>query len=94
MHTDVCDPMQVNSVGGNRYFVSFIDNFNRNAHVYFLRDKYVVFHVFKEYEVLVTNQTCLTIGGALRIDGGGEYTSNEFERYLTSKIHPSLSTAK
>lgn len=84
VHTDVCGPMQTESLGGSKYFVSFIDDFSRTVHVFFLRDKCSVFQVFKEYELLVTNETGQTIG-TLRSDGGGEYMSLEFESYLSSR---------
>lgn len=84
VHSDVCGPMQTESIGGSKYIVSFIDDFSRYAHVYFLHDKSSVFHVFKEYESMVTNATGQTIG-TLRTDGGGEYVSHEFESYLTSR---------
>jgi hypothetical protein len=33
-HSDVCGPMQNKSVGGSFYFVTFIDDYSRFAHVY------------------------------------------------------------
>jgi transposase InsO family protein len=83
VHSDVCGPMQTESLGGSKYVVSFIDDYSRYAHVYFLREKSSVFQVFKEYENIVTNATGQTIG-TLRSDGGGEYMSHEFESYLSS----------
>ena len=29
IHSDVCGPMPVNSVGGSRYFVTFVDDYTR-----------------------------------------------------------------
>ena len=28
IHTDLCGPMQCESVGGNKYFITFIDDFS------------------------------------------------------------------
>lgn len=39
VHTDVCGPMRVTSISGARYFVTFIDNYNRWCQVYFLKKK-------------------------------------------------------
>ncbi len=39
IHTDVCGPMKTTSHGGVRYFFTFIDNFSRKTHVYFLKAK-------------------------------------------------------
>jgi hypothetical protein len=81
IHSDVCGPMQNVSLGGSKYFVSFIDDYSRFSHVYYVNEKSDVFGVFKEYKALVENQTGQTIA-VLRTDGGGEYVSNEFEQYL------------
>lgn len=83
IHSDVCGPMQNVSIGGSRYFVSFIDDYTRYSHVYFVNEKCDVFDVFKEFNALVSNQTGQTIK-VLRTDGGGEYVSGEFEAYLKS----------
>jgi len=81
IHSDVCGPMQTQSVGGNRYFVTFIDNFSRYTVVYFIKKKSEVFEKFKEFEASVTNHFGCKIK-TLRSDGGGEYTSTDFEQYL------------
>jgi len=39
IHSDVCGPMPTDSIGGNKYFVTFIDNFSRCCAVYFLKHK-------------------------------------------------------
>jgi len=36
IHSDVCGPFEVKSVGGNRYFVTFIDEFTRKLWIYTL----------------------------------------------------------
>ena len=48
VHTDVWGPAQVSSLGGSRYFVSFIDDASRKLWVYFLKHKSDVFDVFKK----------------------------------------------
>ena len=74
VHSDVCRPMQENSLGGNRYFVTFIDDKSRFTAVYFMKTKNKVLEKFKEYEAMVTNMTEKKIKN-LRSDNGGEYTS-------------------
>ena len=49
IHSDVCGPMQINSIGGSRYILSFIDDFSRYAMVYFLKSKGEVIEKFKHY---------------------------------------------
>ena len=34
IHSDVCGPMQNASIGGSRYFVTFIDDYRRFTHVH------------------------------------------------------------
>uniref|UniRef100_A0A1X7UVK0 Integrase catalytic domain-containing protein n=1 Tax=Amphimedon queenslandica TaxID=400682 RepID=A0A1X7UVK0_AMPQE len=77
--------MQFDSFSGKMYFVSFIDDFSHCCPVYFIRQNSEVFEKFKEFNVLTTNQTGLRIG-IFRTDNGREYLSNEFEKYLKSKL--------
>ena len=84
IHSDVCGPMPTESLGGKKYFVSFIDDYTRHCSIYLMRNKSEVPDKFKEFEALVCNQTGLTIG-TLRSDNGGEYLSNDFEEYLKEK---------
>ena len=93
VHSDVCGPMHTESIGGRKYFVTFIDDFSRCCAVYFLRHKSEVLEKFKEFEAITTNESGQRIG-TLRTDNGGEYVSREFEAYLKSKgIHHQLSVA-
>jgi hypothetical protein len=39
VHSDVCGPMRTTSLGGARYFVTYIDDFSRNVWVYLLKSK-------------------------------------------------------
>jgi hypothetical protein len=39
------------------YYVSFIDEFLSNTWIYFLRKKYEVFDMFKEFKAIIENQT-------------------------------------
>ena len=87
VHTDVCGPMQTESIGGCKYFVTFIDDYSRCCKVYFMKQKNEVLQKFKEFEALVTSESGERIG-KLRSDNGGEYVSKEFEQYLQSRgIH-------
>jgi hypothetical protein len=60
------------------YYVSFIDEFSRNTLIYFLRKKYEVFDMFKEFKALVENQIEKIIK-VFRIENGGELYGNEFK---------------
>ena len=80
VYSDVCGPMQVNSFGGNRYFVTFIYYFIRKLWIYLIKRKDEVFDVFKKFKSMVERQ-CGHKLKILKTDGRGEYTSNEFGNY-------------
>ena len=75
--SDVCGPMQTQSIGGAKYFVTFIDDYIRCFAVYFMKHKSEVLDKFKEFEVTTTNAAGRAIG-TLRTDNGGEYLSCAF----------------
>ncbi len=84
MHSDVWGPTKTTSMGGCRYYVSFIDDHTRKLWVYFMKEKSAVFTHFQNFRMLAEKQTGLQVK-CLRSDGGGEYFSNEFTTYL--KMH-------
>ena len=84
IHTDVCGPMENKSLGGSRYFVTFIDDKSRYTAIYFMKQKNEVFEKYKEFEAMVENVTGKKIR-ALRSDNGGEYSSKAFNNYLQMK---------
>ena len=47
VHTDVCGLMKTTSMGGARYFVTFINDKTRRISVYFLKTKGKCFKKFK-----------------------------------------------
>jgi hypothetical protein len=49
-HTDLCGPMQTNSIGGSFYFLTFIDDFSRKIWIYFLGHNFETFAKFKEFK--------------------------------------------
>ena len=81
VHSDVCGPMKTTSIGGARYFVTFIDDFSRKMWVYMLRCKSEVFGHFETWKALVEAQSDCKVK-VLRSDNGGEYVSKAFEEYL------------
>ena len=81
VHTDIAGPLPVMSKGGARYFVTFIDDMSRWTTAYPIRTKCECFSYFKRFQRSAERLTGRKIK-ALRSDGGGEYTSNEFKDYL------------
>ena len=82
VHTYVCGPAQVQSLGISHYYVTFIDDETRKIWVYFNRKKYEVFDTFKKWKSLAENQTGKRLK-CLRYDNGGEYCSKEFGSYCS-----------
>ena len=84
IHSDVCGPMSVPSIGGSRYFISFIDNFSRYTVTYMMKKKSEALEKFKLYVAMAETKfghkvvTC-------RNDNGGEYVSNAFDTYLRER---------
>ena len=83
VYSDVCGPMEIESIGGNKYFVTFIDDASRKLWVYILRTKDQVFQVFPKFHALIERETGRKLE-RLRTDNGGEYTSREFEEYCSN----------
>ena len=81
VHSDVCGPMPVRSLGGNKYFVTFIDDFSRYGAVYFIKEKNQVLPCFKEYVSMVKRQTEKKVK-VLRSDNGTEYVNKDFDLFL------------
>ena len=80
IHSDVCGPMHIKSLGGSRYFVTFIDDCSRYTQTYFLKNKDEVLEKFKEFVNYVN-----TLGKKVKIlrsDNGGEYCSKTIQDYL------------
>ena len=68
-------------MGGCRYYVTFIDDHTRKVWVYFMKEKSEVFTHFQSFEVMVEKQIGKYVK-CLRFDGGGEYFSKEFSKFL------------
>ena len=73
--------MKIQTIQGNCYFLTFIDDFSRKAHVYFIRTKDQAFDKFCEFKFQVKNETNLRIK-ILRTDGGSEYINDHFKLVL------------
>jgi hypothetical protein len=75
IHSNVCGLMPVKSLGGSLYYVIFIDDYSRKTWSYLLKTKDEVFNKFQEFKAKIENVTNKKIK-ILRMDNGGEYTSN------------------
>jgi hypothetical protein len=82
VHTDVWGPAQVSSLGGSRYYVTFIDDATRKTWVYCIRQKYDVFNTFNKWKALVENETRKRLK-CLISNNGGEYCSKDIDYYYS-----------
>ncbi|CAL8089132.1 unnamed protein product [Prunus armeniaca] len=95
IHSDVCDSNRSPTRGGNKYIVTFIDDFSSYCHIYLIKTKDEVFDKLKIYKSDVENQLEKNIK-RFRSDRGGEYTSNELgvfceEHGIIHKVTPPYS---
>ena len=72
IHTDICGPFHMANRNGQRYFISFIDDYSRYGYLYLINEKSESLDVFKSYKAEVENQLGMKIK-AIRSDRGGEY---------------------
>ena len=68
-------------MGGNRYYLTFVDDFSRKSWVYLMKEKREVFKYFKIWKAMAERQSGKKMK-CFRTDRGGEYLSNEFRRFL------------
>jgi hypothetical protein len=71
--------------GGQRYFMTMIDDASRYCYVYLLKTKDNALNCFKNYKAEVKNQLEKKIK-CFSPDRGGEYFSNEFDLFLEHDI--------
>ncbi|CAM8929401.1 unnamed protein product [Rhodiola kirilowii] len=84
IHSDCWGPARVESVGGNRYFLSIIDDYSRMTWVFMMKYKSEAFNKFKQWKTLVENQTGKKIK-RLRTDNGLEFCSAEFNEFCKTE---------
>nr|GEV94323.1 retrotransposon protein, putative, Ty1-copia subclass [Tanacetum cinerariifolium] len=81
--------------GGKRYMLTIIDDFSRKVWVFFLKHKNEVFPTFKEWKVLIKNQTRKKIK-KLRTDNGLEFCEESFnalcQKYGIARHHTLVRT--
>ena len=56
VHTDVWGPTKNVSIGGCRFFVTFIDDCSRKTRKYFMKQKSEVFDCFRKFNCMVEKQ--------------------------------------
>ncbi|KAM1149991.1 hypothetical protein ACFX2B_030215 [Malus domestica] len=77
---DVCGPIEVESLGRNKYFVTYIDDASRRVWVYLLKSKDQVFQTFQKLHAMVERETGKPLK-CLRSNNSSEYTFHQFRKY-------------
>ena len=75
IHNDICDLKLVQTRGGNKYFITFVDDSIKYCYVYLLKSKDEAIAKFVLYKNEVENQLNMKIE-VLRSDRGGECESS------------------
>jgi len=81
VHTDICGPMQVSTINGERYFITFIDERSGRIAVTLLKTKSEAIGAFQAYKARAEKEAEREIK-RLRSDGGGEYMGLQFKSCL------------
>jgi len=80
IHLDVWTT-KTKSIGGCKYYLSFIDDHTSKVKVNLMKHKGEMLQHFLNFKTMVKKEKGVSIK-CLRSDGGGEYFSNEFSKYL------------
>lgn len=79
-----CDPFEVKTLGGNNYFVSFIDEFTRKNWIYLINKKSEVFEILKKFQLLAEKQIRKVIK-MFRTNGRVNTTHINFKNFMTKR---------
>ncbi|GFX93371.1 retrovirus-related Pol polyprotein from transposon TNT 1-94 [Trichonephila clavipes] len=82
LHMDLCGPMPTESQGGNKYFLSIIDDYSRKVTVFPIRNKSDVFHTFIRFQKRAERFLSKKVI-AVRTDGGLEFCNKDMDNFLT-----------
>ncbi|KAL2252902.1 UNVERIFIED_CONTAM: hypothetical protein Sindi_0084900, partial [Sesamum indicum] len=80
-YIDVCGPLNIPAKEGYSSFITFTDDHSVYGYVYLIRFKFEPFGRFKEFRLVVENQTSRKIK-TLMSNQGGEFLNSEFMDYL------------
>jgi hypothetical protein len=72
IHTDICGPFTPSTLGGYKYFITFIDNLSRYGYIFLIYEKSEALDMFKIYkaEIELKQEKKIKI---VRSDRGGEF---------------------
>lgn len=82
VYYDICGQFEVPSVEGNKYFISFVNEFSIMMSIYLIKAKYEAFDIFQRFKVIAKKQCGKSIK-VLWTNRGREYKSKEFDELCT-----------
>ncbi|KAL7289965.1 hypothetical protein TKK_0015698 [Trichogramma kaykai] len=84
VHTDVCGPFQTVGFRGEKYFVSFIDDYSKLARIYCIKSKDEVFDCLTQFVNECETKMEKKVK-TIRCDNGKEYLNNRFFKFACDK---------
>lgn len=84
IHTDVCGPINPNTWDGNRYFVTFLDDYTHFTMVYLIKNKDEVPSKIKQYTERIEAKWNKRIS-KIRCDNGREFINNQVVTWCENK---------
>jgi hypothetical protein len=83
IHGDLCGPIQIESLGGAKYFMILVDDFSGMYFTYFLKNKSDVYDAFSQFKIKYENLTGKRIK-KFRSDNGLEFVNEQFDNNLAN----------
>ena len=84
IHSDVCGPSKVTTLGGSCWFVTFIDDCTIMTWVCTMKFKSEVNSLFQKFHKIIETQYKAKIQ-VLHNDNGGESQNTELQQYLEAQ---------
>lgn len=84
VHTDLNGPHSTIGFNGEKYFLTFADDFSKLARVYTIKSKSDVYDCFVDYINLVENTSGKKVK-KLRCDNGKEYLNSDIYKFVREK---------
>ena len=84
VHTDLCGPIEVDTIGGKKYFLIFVDDFSRYTMIYLLSSKDEVASKLRDFVISTSNKFNKMVK-TIRSDNGTEYVNQEVINFLKEK---------
>lgn len=72
VHSYICRPLKVPIYGGNKYLITFVDEFSRMLWLLLIKAKSEALQIFKDFKAMMERQSG-KMTNILRPYGGGEY---------------------